>query len=218
MIFFLSVISIIVILIILGIVKMEVVGGIIIGILSAQVFPAYKYFFRNDKEESPKNISMPYKKPEFSAEIVNKKKYYIRGIDTINFRSAYKGKLQNGYFANELSFQIKFKVEPKDIFKFVFKPNIPNVSADGLSVKSFCLETIDNTNDRIGNLNGNRHYKWKQWKWEIPNDAPLGEYKVKMMVFNGGKDNPPLQVIEDEINISQPPAVWDDVNFENLLT
>jgi hypothetical protein len=217
---FLGIVLIVIFIVEIGVVPVEIVGGIIIGFLTAQIVPAWKYFFGNNKEKTTRNIPMPWEKAEFKAEIVNKKEYYIRGQDVVIFRSKYKGKLKNGYFVNEI-FVPEVIAEPSQQYKYFFRPTTPNVGKDFKSVKSDCLETIDNSSNGMGNLNGNKYYDWKEWEWVIPSDVPLGTYTVKMMVFDGGKDNLPLETREDKFEVLRPSSentlnIWDNVNAENI--
>jgi hypothetical protein len=192
--------SIILILLALGVVDIQIVVALLIGALIAKADIVWKYFFNHTSEQTEKIISSPWKKPEFKAEIVNKQNYYRRGQDSIHFRSKYKGKIKNGYFLNEI------EIEDKSIDNFGYRFNLTtnNVNPEGTSVRSYCPETIGNINNPIGNLDGNIDTNWKYWNWDIPHDAPVTKYIIKMMVLNEGNNEQPLQMIEDNIEIIMP--------------
>lgn len=84
----------------LGIVKLEVIAALIMGILIGKVDTIGKYIFSKNKGKSERIITSPLQKDEFNAEIVHHKRYYYRGQDRISFKSRYRGKLRNGYFVN----------------------------------------------------------------------------------------------------------------------
>lgn len=182
----------------------------IIGVLIGKSDIIYKHFFGKNQEKFEKVIPNPLKKsvPEFNAEIVGKKSIYIRGTNSIVFRSKYKGKLKNGYFVNEISVP---NVSPQHQYMYLFTPETQNVSEDLKSVKSYCSNTIDNSSNNIGKLNGYNDIDWTSWEWKIPNDSTLGKHSIKMMVFNGGKGEQPLQTIEEEITIG---IYMQKVNFQ----
>ena len=166
-------------------VKLEFVGGIIIGILAAQVLPAWKYL--TDKKVVNPRI-MPYtSKQTFKAGIIHNKGNYIRGSVDINFKTEYTGKLNNGYFVNEITSDNKFPV------------TLPHVSDDFSNIKSYCLDTIDILNSKNGNLNGWREFSYT-WTLDSQSELPVGKYKVKCMVFNE-KGEKPLFIKEDSFEV-----------------
>lgn len=54
---------------------------------------------------------------------------------------------------------------------------------DKRSVISPCPDTLEYW-EAEGKLNGDVDTDWKEWSWEIPEYAPLGKYRVRMMVWN----------------------------------
>ena len=57
-----------------------------------------------------------------------------------------------------------------------------------------------------GKLDGKIRTDWKVWSWEIPEFAPLGVYKVRMMVWNTFEDGKkePFKTIEDTFEVIDP--------------
>ncbi|MDN5868943.1 MAG: hypothetical protein L0H55_16280 [Candidatus Nitrosocosmicus sp.] len=179
---------------------MEIIGAFIIGFIIGKADVIWKYFFTSSPNKTEKIISLRKQKPEFTAEIIDKKEKYRRGQDIIKFRSRYKGKIDNGYFANE----IRIKDTSIDALGYRFEDTTPNVNKDRTAITSFCPETIDNTSNYYGNLNGNINTDWKSWDWMIPQNTPLGKYIIKMMVLNVGELDNPIEKLEDEIEITMP--------------
>ena len=100
------------------------------------------------------------------------------------------------------------KFDPQ--YPSLFVPETPFVSTDLEKTMSYCSETINNPNNRMGNINGNKDTGWIAWEWSIPDNAPLGKYSVKMMIFNGGEEKPLMSPIEDEFEVVSPS---DKINF-----
>jgi len=184
----------------MGLIELKTVAALLLGVLIAKADVIWKYFIIHNSGQTERIITSPWKKPEFSAEIVNKRNYYRRGQDFIQFRSQYKGKIKNGYFLNEI------EIEDKSIDRFGYRFNLttPYVNPEGTSVQSYCPETITNTTNLIGNLNGNIDTNWKYWTWNIPRDAPVTKYIIRMMVFSAGKIASPLQILQEKIEIIMP--------------
>ncbi len=178
---------------------MDILIGLIIGVIAARADSIWKYFFDKSQVKNEKIISLSKQKPEFKVEIVNKQNFYKRG-EFIQFRSKFKGKIKNGYFVNEIG------IKDTSINKlgYRFELSTPNVNNDGTAITSFCRETIENPSNYSGNLNGNISTEWKTWEWTILPKTPTGKYIIKMMVLNDGKDEMPLQTIIDEIEIIMP--------------
>ncbi len=162
------------------------------------------YLFRQNthrNEESPKKRVFPsFKKPEFKAKRVNGQQRYIRGSVNIVFHSEYIGKLKNGYFVNEIIF-------PENKRMNTFTHTINYKGEDALSAKSYCLESIPEPSSKKGVLNGWKKFSYT-WNWDIPfqGDMPLGDYKIKMMVFNEGEENP-LQTLDDGFEVLNTPDI-----------
>lgn len=141
--------------------------------------------------------------PTYNAEITDKKLRYVRGTDSVHFRSRFVGKLTHGFFANHI-----FTPEHHDgtiIHVDYFDTYTPDISDDRRYVTSRCKETLEHWND-LGKLNGKVKPDWKEWSWEIPEFAPLGKYHVKMMVWNTFKDGKkePFRTIEDTFEVIDP--------------
>jgi hypothetical protein len=126
-----------------GWIKSDVLAGIIIGFLMGKADTIWKYDFSN-KEGIEKIIQNPLKgnESQFKAQIVSNKYYYSRG-ENIQFESKYKGKLKRGYFANEL-----FPIARK------FHLNTHFINEDGSSVMSYCFDTVENLEKKIGKIDG----------------------------------------------------------------
>lgn len=139
-----------------------------------------------------------FRKPKFKAEITNEQRTFVRETMILTFQSEYYGKLKNGYFMNEILLPENNRIN-------MFSRTIPNLSPDGQSVMSFCNETIEDSKSRKGLLNGWRKSVYT-WNWNIPNqnDMPLGNYRVRMMVFNEGNVEP-LRTIEDTFEVINQP-------------
>jgi len=187
-----------------GIVKWEVVYPLIIGVLIGSVLPAWTFLINSNTQlikPSGHNFRLKKKPSNFQSEIVDKK-YYYRGIDGVTFRSKFDGTLKNGYFVNEIFVP---RVESQYQHIYNFPPFTPHVSEDLGSVKSYCLNTIGNPITRVGNLNGYTETGWKSWTWEIPQDVPLGDYQVKMMLISDGKELSEF-TLEDRFTVLNPQA------------
>jgi hypothetical protein len=145
----------------------------------------------------------PFKEPSFEAQIIRKKQRYIRGKDVVSFRSRFKGHLTKGFFANQI-FTPKV-VDGTTIHVNYFDATTPNLSIDKTNVISYCPDTIEYW-EAEGKLDGYVDISWKEWNWEIPEFAPLGEYKVRMMVWNNFPDNKkePFRTIEDTFEVIDP--------------
>ena len=194
----------IIIVIIIGIVmqvlqvKLELVGGITIGILAALLMPSLKYL--SDKNVVNPRIFPYSSKQIFEAGIIHNKRNYILGSVDINFSTKYTGNLKNGYFVNEITSNNNFP------------PTLPHLSDDFSSVKSYCLDTIDILNSKKGKLNGWREFGYS-WSLDIQNELPIGKYRVKCMVFNENEEKP-LFVKEDSFEINNIPvnSAFNNVN------
>ena len=139
------------------------------------------------------NIERPYTTSHFDAEIISKKQAYERGKDTVQFRSIFKGRLTNGFFANLIC-------APEDD---EFENTTDNVSEDRKYVKLWCRETLDYWSDKDkGKLTGDVNIDWKYWNWNIPEFAPLGDYKVEMGVYDSVTNNKkPILTLTDTIRV-----------------
>jgi hypothetical protein len=87
-----------------------------------------------------------------------------------------------------------------------FTNSTPNICNNGMSAKSYCPSTISNSNDKSGNLNKRIKTDWINWNWDIPNDASLGDYRIKMMVFNEHNEEKPIKTIESKFTVRDPNA------------
>jgi hypothetical protein len=196
--YIISISTVVFFLIIVGVVKLDVVSTIIVTALITSVVPVWLFILNsnNNKNIKPIKISFPkYQiKQEFEAEIVDKQKFYIRGKSSITFRSRYEGEIKNGYFANEIT-----------VSKYPFPLLTLDISNNGYSVKTYCKQTIENSSSKKGNLKGNKKTDWYTWVWNIPNNAPLDIYTVKMMVFDENKIDPIDSVI-DSFEVVDPDA------------
>lgn len=173
-------------------VHMEFLGGLIIGLLSGQIIPAWKYVF--EKNQVNPNI-IPYsQRKNFKAGIYQNDNRYSRGSVNIIFKSKYTGGLKNGYFVNEIIF-------PENNGINVFSSTLPYISKDFSSAKSYCFDTIELPSSKSGQLNGWKEFSFT-WAWNIPSqdNMPIGEYKVKCMVFNENKELP-KKTTEDSFEV-----------------
>jgi hypothetical protein len=139
----------------------------------------------------------------FEAQIIRRKQRYTRGKDVVSFRSRFTGRLTNGFFANQI-----FTPEVVDgtrVYRDYFEDTTPNISEDKRSVISYCPDTIPYW-EAEGNLNSDVDTDWKEWRWEIPEYSPLGNYKIKMMVWNTftGNVKEPYRTIEDTFEVIDP--------------
>ena len=91
------------------------------------------------------------KPPVFDAEIVNRKQAYIRGTDSVSFRSRFRGNLTNGF----LFYKIYAAVPPgMDTSGYLFRPETPNVDGSWRHVIYPHPDTADVWSDRVvGKLN-----------------------------------------------------------------
>jgi hypothetical protein len=139
----------------------------------------------------------------FDAEIADKKLRYIRGKDSVHFRSKFDGRLTYGFFANQI-FAPK-RVMGNTVYVDSFDDHTPDVSENRRYVTSRCKETLEHWSDN-GKLDGRIKTDWKEWSWDIPEFAPLREYKVKMMVWNTLEDGKkePFITIEDTFEVIDP--------------
>lgn len=173
-------------------VKLEFVGGIIIGILAAQLLPAWKYL--TDKNIVNPRI-LPYlSKQKSNSGIIHNKKNYFHGMADITFKTEHTGQLKNGYFVNEISYLNNNK----------FSVTLPHMSDDFTTIRSYCLDTIDVLNSKKGKLNGWHEFSYS-WALDghLQSELPVGEFKVKCMIFNEGEDKP-LFSKEDSFNVYMP--------------
>jgi hypothetical protein len=207
---------IILLLVLFQVLKLDIVLPIVVGALIGAIGPMWFFILSTNKNTSKsretKLLKIRKKEGKFEAEIVNKKSYYYRGLDVVRFRSKYEGKLRNGYFVNEIFVP---EVDPKYQSHYLFSFSTPDVSNDRRSAKSYCSETIDNTSRNEGNLNNYVESGWVSWEWRIPSDAPLNTYRVKMMVFNDGKEDV-LKTKEDTFEVLNPSSSYDPYNRINM--
>jgi hypothetical protein len=121
---------------------------------------------------------------QFEAEIVDKKQAYVRGKDNVLFASKFRGTLTGGCFANRIIIP-EIPSEVRHMDNYLFPRNTTNLSHDRRSVLSECTETIHHWSDKTkGQLNGDIDTTWISWNWQIPEFAPLGDYKVEMNVWD----------------------------------
>jgi hypothetical protein len=148
--------------------------GLVILAIAGLPLTAYMLYskFRNLRE------------PVFLAEIRAKKEAYDRG-DKIVFRSKYKGNVvKNAFFANYIT-------APNGT---LFNYTTPNVEKDFQSVRTWPKKTLDEWSDK-GKLNGYVNTDWVEWSWDIPTNAPIGQYKVLMAIWNTFKNDNKLPFI-----------------------
>jgi hypothetical protein len=151
--------------------------SILIAIAGICVFITYLvtrwYFSRKKKEIISASI--------FEAEIVDKKQAYIRGQESVSFRSRFKGNVTNGCFLNKIR-MIK-QPEAQDISGYLFSPYIKDVDITRQFVSSFCPQTVEQWSDsRTGILDGDVDTGWMKWDWKIPEKVRLGKYSVLMTI------------------------------------
>lgn len=81
-----------------------------------------------------------------------------------------------------------------------------HISSNNNSTKSYCQDTIDLINSSKGKLNGWHEFSFT-WNWDIQyqDDMPLGEYRVKCMVFNENEQNP-VKITEDSFEVLNRPT------------
>jgi hypothetical protein len=141
--------------------------------------------------------------PSFEAQIIKRKQRYIRGKGIVSFRSRFKGKLTNGFFANQIF--TPEVVNGTTVHVDYFDATTPNVAPDKRSAISPCTDTLEYW-EAEGKLHGDVDTDWKEWSWEIPEYAPLGRYRVKMMVWNTftGNVKEPYRTIEDTFEVIEP--------------
>jgi hypothetical protein len=180
-----------------------------LGVIGTTII-IYDKFFRPRKEARTNNhldqnqsASQITLEPSFYAEIVDKKQVYVRGIDSIHFRSRFRGTLTNGFFANRIN--TPETIDGTTLHINYFHSSIPDISEDKRAVISRCQETLEVWTDR-GKLDGNINTDWMCWEWSIPEYAPLGLFKVQMMVWNTFRDQKkePYRIVEDSVSIIDP--------------
>jgi len=117
----------------------------------------YKLIKQNASED---NLLEPF----FDAKISDKKAQYRQG-EAVFFETIYRGKLTNGFFDNEitpLSGQILPNRRPS---YWCWDPDtLPNPNSGG-KLEDYVTHTSN-------------------WDWSIPQDAPLGQYRVIMGIHN----------------------------------
>ncbi|MDN5868141.1 MAG: hypothetical protein L0H55_12190 [Candidatus Nitrosocosmicus sp.] len=143
--------------------------------------------YLTDKNVVNPRILLYFSKQIFNAGISHNRGIYNQGSVDIIFRTEYTGNLKNGYFVNEITSDNKFP------------PTISNVSEDFSSIKSYCLDTIDILNSKKGKLNGWREFGYS-WSLYNQNELPIGNYKVKCMVFNENEEKP-IDFKEDSFEV-----------------
>ncbi|MGC1135175.1 MAG: hypothetical protein WA941_20270 [Nitrososphaeraceae archaeon] len=136
---------------------------------------------------------------------MNKKHVYVRGVDSVSFRSRFKGNLTGGYFMNKISAQIPTGVH--DISAYLFHPQTPNIESSRRYVVLYHPETAEIWNEIIGKkiigkLNGDVDTGWLYLDWKIPEKVRVGTYVIKMMVMNKFTDySESYMPVEDTFSI-----------------
>jgi hypothetical protein len=103
----------------------------------------------------------------YAKAIINKKKKQYKRGEAILFWTHYRGELTNGFFSNQ-----------------VFSPERKTFSDGTNRVSSWAPDTLESGDPNIaGKLNGYVTHV-SQWSWNIPLDAPLGQYRIYMRVHN----------------------------------
>ncbi|MDP9288124.1 MAG: toll/interleukin-1 receptor domain-containing protein [Thermoproteota archaeon] len=142
---------------------------------------------------------------QFEAEIVDKKQAYVRGKDHVLFASRFRGTLTGGCFANRIIVP-KIPSEVRHMDNYLFPRNTTNLNQDRRSVLSECTKTIHHWSDKTkGQLNGDIDTNWISWTWQIPEFAPLGDYKVEMNVWDTSSGiKQALVTITDSFKVIDP--------------
>jgi hypothetical protein len=169
-------------------------------------------FLSNDKLKDKKKSHSKriflrwFRKPTYKARIINQQTTFIVGSVNLTFQSEFTGELKNGYFVNEIIF-------PENTGMNDFTKTMPDLINNRQGALSFCDETIKDKQNRIGILNGHIESSYT-WSWYIPNQngMPLGNYRVRMMVFNE-REGQPLHTIESAFTVTNNSTEFDRVRF-----
>lgn len=150
-----------------------------------------------------KNKHQIDEEPVFEAEILNKKLAYVRGKDSVSFRSRFRGNLADGYLVNKVSAQIPDSVH--DVSAYLFHPKTPHIEPSRRYVVLYHMETVDLWKEIvgtkvIGKLNGNVDTDWLSSDWNIPDNVRLGNYVLQMSVINN-EYTESKKVIEDTFEV-----------------
>jgi len=102
--------------------------------------------------------------PYFEAEIKDKKAEYRQG-EAVFFKVCYRGELTNGFFDNEIT-PLSGRILPNGRPSYwCWDPDtLPNPNSGG-KLEDYVTHTSN-------------------WDWSIPQDAPLGQYRVIMGIHN----------------------------------
>jgi hypothetical protein len=139
----------------------------------------------------------------FEAHIHNRKQAYVRGMDSLYFRSRFRGSLTNGF----LFYKIYAAVPPGvDTSGYLFRPETPNVDGSWRHVIFPHPDTADVWSDRVvGKLNGDVDTGWLSSEWKIPKNVHLGIYIIEMSVANNFVDyKQSYKTVKDTIHIIDP--------------
>lgn len=164
---------------------------------------------KNQKVAIKKKLIPYLGKPVFEGEIKDKRDLYDRRMDEITFRVGYKGRIKHGLLATVI-------VPPTD-----FPPDTPHLDKESGNVTSFCVQTlkkidnskhINNIQKDIGALDGhNIEISGLEWRWKIPEFAPLGENKAIIGMWGISTNNNDkielMQAFDDSFTVvdSNPP-------------
>jgi hypothetical protein len=141
---------------------------------------------------------------EFEAEIIDKRPAYVRGRDSVLFRSRFTGRLTNGYFEYKISAKIPAGVHTYTAYRF--RPGTPHVESSYRYVVLNHPKTMTAWSDGIrGKLIGDVDTGWLSMSWKIPDDVRLGAYVIEMSVVdNYHSYTPSYQTIARTFNIIDP--------------
>jgi hypothetical protein len=149
-------------------------------------------------------IQFTTKPSVFNAEIVNKKQAYLRGVDSVSFRSRFIGNLTNGYFMTKISAQSPTGVH--DVSAYLFYYHTPDIGSNRRYIVLYHPKTANIWHETIGKkvvgkLNGEVDTEWLYLDWKIPDDVRLGRYVIEMTVVNNPDGYMP---IKDTFNVIDP--------------
>jgi hypothetical protein len=84
-----------------------------------------------------------------------------------------------------------------------------------MTVTSWDTQTLDHWSDKSkGTLDGNVNIQWHLWSWDIPEFAPLGDYRVEMSIWNTFSENKqPFRTVTDTFKVIDP----DDSHYESFV-
>ncbi len=142
---------------------------------------------KNGKVAIKKNL-LPYLgKPIFEGKLKDKRDLYDRRMDEVIFKVTYKGRIKQGLLATVI-------VPPSD-----FPFDTPHLDKESGNVTSFCDQTLKETDNSkhinnipkdTGTLDGhNMEISGLEWRWKIPEFAPLGEYKAIIGIWGISNNN-----------------------------